>query len=61
MQVEPERLLNKKKAASRLGVSVRSVERLLASRALERVAIRGRVLIRLSDLLRIMETGAANV
>jgi excisionase family DNA binding protein len=61
MQAEPERLLNKKDAAARLGVSVRSIERLLARGVLASVKVGGRVLIRLSDLLRIMEQGAAYV
>jgi excisionase family DNA binding protein len=61
MTNEPERLLNKRKAADRLGVSVRSVERLFASGILPRVKVGGRVLARLSDLLRIMDEGGTHV
>ena len=61
MNYEVERLLNKKESAARLGVSVRSVERLLAANALSRIKIGGRVLIRLSELARIMEQGVTYV
>lgn len=44
------KLVSKKEAAEILGVSVRSVERMVASGQLEKVYVRGCVRIRLRDI-----------
>jgi excisionase family DNA binding protein len=53
-----ERLVSKREVAERLGVSVRSVDRLIAKGGLRCVRILGAVRFRLSDVLAIMEGGA---
>jgi excisionase family DNA binding protein len=52
-----EKLVSKKEVAERLGVSVRSVDRLIAKGVLRRIKILGAVRFRFSDVLLIMEGG----
>ena len=53
--------IDEKDAAKRLSVSVRMIERLIASGELPAVKIRGRVLVRLSDVLRLISEGTSDV
>jgi excisionase family DNA binding protein len=52
-------LVSKKEVAHTLGCSVRTVERLVAVGALEKVMVLGAVRFRLSDIERIVMKGAA--
>jgi excisionase family DNA binding protein len=52
-----DRLVSKKEAARVLGMSVRSVERLIARGLLRVVRILGAVRIRLSDVRKLMDGG----
>jgi predicted DNA-binding transcriptional regulator AlpA len=54
-----EKLLRKKDVAEVLACSVRSVDRLVSSRRLERVKVLGAVRFRLSQVQAIIEGGAA--
>jgi len=56
---QPDSLLTKKQVAGRLGLSLRSVERLVAKGALERVKILGAVRYRDSQVRMIILGGAA--
>jgi len=53
-----ERLVSKREVAERLGLSLRSIDRLIAKGVLRRVKILGAVRFRLSDVVAIMEAGA---
>ena len=53
-----QKLVSKKQAAGILGVSVRSVERMVASGQLSKVKVLGSVKIRVRDLQDIVEEGA---
>ncbi|MDP0490802.1 MAG: helix-turn-helix domain-containing protein [Verrucomicrobiota bacterium JB023] len=55
---ETSRLLGIQEVAARLGVSRRTVERLVASNELERIKIRGRVLFRESEVESFIELHA---
>lgn len=48
-----DRLINKREAAERLGVNVRSVERLIAAGILQKQKIGGCVRLRLSQVLKL--------
>jgi predicted DNA-binding transcriptional regulator AlpA len=52
-----EQLVNKKAVAERLGLSVRSVDRLTAKGVLRRVKVLGAVRFRLSEVLAIVNGG----
>jgi excisionase family DNA binding protein len=54
-----EKLVSKREVAERLSLSLRSVDRLTAKGALRRVRVLGSVRFRLSDVLAIIEGGAA--
>ena len=49
-----EKLLSRKEAAGALHISLPTIDRMLASRDLHRVTVRGRVFIRQSDVQRII-------
>ena len=55
----PERLVSKKEVAERLALSERSIDRLTAKGALRRVKVLGAVRFRLSEVVAIIEGGAA--
>jgi excisionase family DNA binding protein len=52
-----DRLVNKREVAERLGLSLRTVDRLMAKGVLRRVKILGAVRFRLSDVVTIMDGG----
>jgi excisionase family DNA binding protein len=54
-----EKLVSKREVAQRLSVSLRSVDRLTAKGALRRVKVLGAVRFRLTEVLAIIEGGAA--
>ncbi len=56
---KPEQLVSKKVVAERLGLSVRSVDRLTAKGALQRVKVLGAVRFRMSEVLSIINGGAS--
>ena len=57
-QAQPqEKLLRKKDVADRLAISLRSVDRLVADRELEKVKLMGAVRFRESDVQALVEKG----
>ncbi|MFC5049551.1 excisionase family DNA-binding protein [Rubritalea spongiae] len=55
--MDTRKLITKKEAASILSSSVRTVERIIASGAIEKIKIRGSVKLKLSQVLQIVEKG----
>lgn len=50
-------LISKKKAAELLSSSVRTVERIIASGTIEKIKIRGSVKVKLSQVMKLVESG----
>jgi len=57
LPTNPHQLVSKKAAAALLGISTRSVERMVVSGAIEPVKILSRVLFRAGDIERIQRDG----